>query len=771
MRTSSPARLAGEVLRRLDLAEQLGIVDLYGRPRIENSDSGVSSLCIPALTLQDGPNGLGNGDTGVTQLPSALSVAATFDPTYAYREGAVEGAEARGQGIDAVQGPVLNLVRVPEFGRAAETYGEDPTLASLMGVADIEGIQSQKVMSDAKHFTAYTQESGRHTLDQVIGNRALEEVYLAPFRAAVTQAHVASIMCAYGKINGVADCADPALYRVLQSWHFGGFVRSDLGAAKSATAAFAAGLDAIKPAAGPRLWAAVQHHQLGAGAIAGSAERILTEMFRFGLVAHPLPLRPGAKVATRAHAAVALAVAEASIVLMKNERRLLPLDFASLHSVAVIGDDAGANAMTTPYGGAHVVAPFVSHPLQAISAIVRHGHVSYASGGSEVGGTSPIPLAEAPLVAVGSGAGGVSQSVIPNGDRRHLVYEIRNVRPPASGLYVVSLRDNGPAWLLLDGHEIFATPAQHAPMTWSQGMPLQAGRDYRLQLVFQPQPSSPQPVLAWRDATPQIAAAVKAASRAQVAIVFASDYSSEGMDRPDLSLPGDENQLISAVAKANPRTVVVLNTSGAVLMPWLSKVAAVLEAWYPGEEDGNATAAVLSGAYDPTGRLPVTFPASEGAVAAHTQASWPGIGGTVVFSEGLDIGYRWDQAHRVTPLFPFGFGLSYTRFALSDLRLSRSGGGYRATLEVADTGTRRGSEVVQAYLRFPPAAGEPPWQLRAVARVTLDPGTRATAVLELPASGFRCYLGGRWRVVGGRYELGVGTSSAELPFRAGIRLP
>ena len=256
-----------------------------------------------------------------------------------------------------------------------------------------------------------------------------------------------------------------------------------------------------------------------------------------------------------------------------------------------------------------------------------------------------------------------------------------------------------------------------------------------------------------------------------MAVVFAGDFNSEAFDRPSLSLPGDADALISAVAAANPRTVVVLNTGGPVSMPWLGQVRSVIEAWYPGEEDGDAIAALLYGEVDPAGRLPVTFPANAAGSAIDTAAQWPGVDLTATYSEGLEVGYRYDHATGIQPLFPFGYGLSYTRFSLSGLSLARSRNGFALSVRVTNTGPRLGTEVPQAYLTFPAAAGEPPGQLEAFAPVTLRPGHSRSVTLSVPASALRAYLGGGWTTVPGTYTFSVGSSSADLPLTTSVTTP
>jgi beta-glucosidase len=264
---------------------------------------------------------------------------------------------------------------------------------------------------------------------------------------------------------------------------------------------------------------------------------------------------------------------------------------------------------------------------------------------------------------------------------------------------------------------------------------------------------------------------VAAARKAAVAVVFVGDYEAEGSDRSTLLLPGDENKLISAVAAANPHTVVVLNTGGPALMPWLKHVAGVIEAWYPGEEDGNAIAAILFGHVDPSGRLPITFPTTDGQSAIHSAAQWPGINLNSFFTEGLDVGYRYDHAHHIQPLFPFGYGLSYTSFSLKGLTASRSPTGVTLKVKVTNSGKVAGTDVPQAYLTYPSEAGEPPAQLAAFYPVTLGPGQNRTVSLYVPSTAFQAYLNGGWTTVSGRYQLSVGQSSSDLPLSTSLPAP
>jgi beta-glucosidase len=275
--------------------------------------------------------------------------------------------------------------------------------------------------------------------------------------------------------------------------------------------------------------------------------------------------------------------------------------------------------------------------------------------------------------------------------------------------------------------------------------------------------------VSYNDGSNSSSAASLAAS-SSVAVVFVNKGESEGSDLSNIDLTSSQNSLISAVAAANPRTVVVLNTGSAVTMPWLNSVAGVFEAWYPGQEDGNAIAALLFGDVNPSGKLPVTFPTSLSQVPANTTAQWPGTNGQVQYSEGLDVGYRYYDANNLTPLFPFGFGLSYSTFAYANLKVTPSANGATVRVDVTNTGRRPGAEVAQVYLSSPAAAHEPPKQLKGYDKVLLQPGETRTITIALDERAFSYWNTAThaWRVAPGCYTVRAGGSSADLPLSATV---
>jgi beta-glucosidase len=634
------------------------------------------ALCIPKVVEQDGSMGV-YGSTHATQLPSEVSLGSAWNPTLAYQYGVVNGREHHATGTGMVLGPGINIQRDPRWGRNFEMFSEDPLLTSVLGTANIEGIQSQHVMADAKHLAAYDQETYRNppSYNTIVGERALHELYLPPFYSAVAHAQVASIMCAYPLLNGVYSCGDPDLMTGLLDarWGFAGFVRSDSNANTSTAASVNAGLDQERGSFwwdNGQLAAAVADGAVTTATINAAVRRILTQMFRFELFNHPPTGTLSSRVSTPADRAVALKAAESGTVLLKNTGQALPLHISSTESIAVIGAAGGTHPVTSGGGSSHVGASSMISPLNAIQARVG------------------------PRVRVTSYSG----------------------------------------------------------------------------------------------TDPGRAAAV--AARARVAIVFGSYFEREMFDQESIALPGQQNAVIAAVAAANPHTIVVLNTGGPVLMPWLSRVKGVLEAWYPGQEDGAAIAAVLFGDFNPSGHLPQTFPTSLSKTPTASRAQFPGFGRRVVYSEGLDVGYRWYDARNVKPLFPFGFGLSYTTFRFSRLTVtpgsvvngasgpetSTGQAAKVATVSAVITNTGRipGSDVTQLYIGDPAAAGEPPRQLEGFARVTLKPGQSRTVTFTVTGhelSYFNTTADG-WTLPTGRYSVYVGDSSAlsSLPLRGTLNV-
>jgi beta-glucosidase len=740
--------------------------------------SAIPSLCIPAIGEEDGPVGVGDGLTGVTQMPAAASLAATFDQALATQYGQVVGSEEHGKGAMVDLGPTVNIDRDPRWGRSFEAYTEDPFLNASMATADIDGVQSQGEMAQVKHLAVYNQETNRNTPadNAIVSTRALHEIYLPAFWAATVQAKASSVMCAYSTINGQAACQNQYLMKTTldQRWAFPGFVTSDYQATHSTVPSANAGLDQEMPAPqyyGSALQAAVQDGQVSMATLNEMVSRILTEMFRFNEFNNPPTGSTSATVTTPAHQAVSTAVAEAGTVLLKNDGGTLPLKSSSGGTVAVIGPAASAQPDDTGGGSAYVTSTFNVTPLQGLQAAAGTGTtVQYTQGLPTDTSLSAIPSSDLTPAYTGTNYGQTYTGTLT---------------APETGTYVLAFQNPGSYTvtnLSLDGKEILANPGTPPVSTYSVGVNLQGGQTYALQLSG----GGPSANLSWAtpsDLAPGIAQAVAAAKSASTAVVVVSDDTeSEAADRASLNLPSAQNELISAVAAANPHTVVVIDAGAAVVMPWLSQVASVVDAWYPGESNGTALAAVLFGQVDPSGHLPVTFPTDLSQVPASSPAQFPGTGGQVQYSEGIDVGYRYYDANNETPLFPFGYGLSYTNFRFSGLTITPrqvqnnvSGPGSTScqcngqsrnlvtvSASVINTGPVAGSDVAQLYLGDPAAAGEPPRQLKGFQKVTLQPGQSTTVHFTLSGHDLSYWndTANGWVVPDGQYQVSVGDSSA-----------
>jgi beta-glucosidase len=762
--TAPISQRVAQLMGQMTLADKITMVEGHGttNPYVFYTPA-IASLCIPAVGLEDGPAGVADGLTGVTQLPAGVALAASWDPSLAQQYGAVIGAEEYGKGASANLGPTVNIDRDPRWGRSFEALSEDPYLNSVLDVPEIDGIQSQDVEDQVKHYDAYNQETYRNTpADNVIvSDRTLHEIYMPSFYSAVTSAHAASVMCAYSYVNGNASCNNSYLETTVlrDQWNFPGFVMSDYGALHSTQGAVQ-GTDQEQPFNtyyGAPLQTAVSNGTIPVSALNTMVQRVLTVMFQYGLFTHPRTGSPGATVTTPAHQSLGAQVAEAGTTLLKNDSGTLPLPNSA--SVAVIGPAASVSPTYAGGGSAYVIPSSTVTPLDGIRA--TDPGATYTQGLPADTSLAAIPASSlSPAYPSGGTPFGGSYS--------------GTLTAPTAGTYVLGITNPcgcyTSTYLSVDGKQVIDNPSTPPVHTYSAAVQLTAGT-HSLSI------SGASSQLLWAtpaDLAPGIAAAAAAAKAASTAVVVVSDDTeSEATDRPSLSLPSAQDELISAVAAANPHTVVVIDAGAPVAMPWLPKVAAVVDAWYPGQASGTALASVLFGQTDPGGHLPVTFPASLSQVPASTTAQFPGNGSEVLYSEGVDVGYRWYDTKGSAPLFPFGYGLSYTTFAFSGLRLSRASvtgtDDVRVSATITNTGSRTGSDVAQLYVGDPARTGEPPRQLAGFDRVTLAPGQSAPVSFRLTPQQLSWWSdsGGGWTESPGLYRLYVGDSSAlaNLPLR------
>jgi beta-glucosidase len=704
-----------DLLQRMTLEEKVAMAS--GGGWMESTAN--ERLGIPAIKMADGPVGVrawfgpssltmrANSPLPVitsTAFPAGIAMGATWDPDMVGEVARTIADEAKALGRDMMLGPGVNIVRTPFAGRNFEMYGEDPYLSSRLVVAYIKAMQGEGIMATVKHFAANNQEFERDTIDVQIDERALHEIYLPAFRAAVKEAGVWAVMSAYNRVNGQWCAENPYLLNdvLKKQWGFKGLVVSDWNGTHSTAATANAGLDLEMPSAEsrrrveeararanagpdpnphnggggfaelPKLLPLMKSGEVSTAVIDDKVRRQLRAIFANGLFDHPKP--GGGTVDTPEQRAVARKAAAAGMVLLKNSGGLLPLRASQLHSLAVIGPNANV-ARTGGGGSSSVRSTYSVSPLEGIRE--RTGpaiQVVYALG-------CPMPGENA---------------------------------------------DAG-------------TPEARARL---------------------------------------IQEAAQVAAKSDLALVFAGNSAAveiEGRDRESIALPAGQDELIQAVVKANKNTIVVLNVGAPVLMSsWIGQVPAVLNAWFPGQEAGHAIADVLFGDVNPSGKLPVTFPAR--AEDSPSYGHYPGTNGTVEYAEGIYVGYRYFDKKNIEPLFPFGHGLSYSTFQYSGLQLPKiavSGKPILVSMKVRNSGSYAGAEVVQLYVRDIQANVERPvTELKGFQRVMLKPGETRTVAFSLDKSALAYYDAARkeWVTKPGAFEILMGSSSRDLRLRGTFEL-
>ncbi|WP_024287345.1 beta-glucosidase [Cellulomonas sp. KRMCY2] len=805
-----------------DLARRLGALSLEQKVRLMTGADFWSVYPEPAaglrrLVVSDGPAGIrgelwDERDTSAN-VPSPTALAATWDPDRVEALGLLLAAEARRKGVDVQLAPTVNLHRTPYGGRHFECFSEDPLLTARIGVAYVRGVQAGGVGATVKHFVANDTETDRMSVDVQVDERTLRELYLVPFEAIVREAGVWAVMAAYNQVNGTTATESPLLRDILQDeWGFDGLTMSDWFATRSTVATAAGGLDLTMPGPaghwGPALVDAVRAGEVDEARIDDHVRRILRLAARVGALDGIAAVAQAPSYTDADVAAQLRADAAAGFVLVRNEG-VLPLAADALTRVAVLGPNAEVGR-TLGGGSATVYPPYTISPLDGVRAALGEGvEVSFAQGvrahlrtspardvftrrpdgspGVEVryvtadgtvllteprsGGTFNW-LAGFPAAAAGAAAVEVAA--------RLTATEAGTWEVGGSGLGRFSLAVDGTqvldtALVLPPGADIvegmMAPPQGVHRVTLVQGQSLDVVLRHELtggtvspdglelgtmlQLNIEPPHASDDEA---------IAVAVARAAAADVAVVVVGtneEVESEGYDRTTLALPGRQDELVARVAAVNPRTVVVVNAGAPVLMPWADDVAAVVLAWFPGQEFGNALADVLLGVVEPGGRLPTTWPLDETNLPTGTP-----VDGVVRYDEGLLVGYR-NPAR--TARYAFGHGLGYTTWEFESVGVPvapTTDGPGEVEVTVRNTGDRAGREVVQVYLSRPGSEVERPvrWLVGFAAAVA-EPGQFVTVQVALPTRALAHWDVDThaWAVEPGTYTLEVGPSSADLP--------
>jgi beta-glucosidase len=795
----------------------------------------IERLGLPKVRVTDGPNGArgttlpGQGATASVCVPCGSALGATWDPALVEAVGEMLGRETRAKGCRVLLAPTVNIHRSPLAGRNFECYSEDPLLSGQLAAAYIRGVQSQSVATTVKHFAGNDAEYQRFTMNSVIDERALRELYLVPFELAVREGGALGVMTGYNRLNG-QYCAEHywLITELLRGeWGFEGFVLSDWYAVGSTAGSAEAGLDLQMPGParffGPPLADAARAGQVDESLIDDQVRRLLTVFDRIGALDDPAGV-PDTSADRPEHRALARRAASEAVVLLTNDG-VLPLDPSSLRSLAVIGPNA-ARAQIMGGGSANLKPWHRTSPLEAIQArLADHVEVRHAHGADIDQSVAALDIEFAVTLFAGPAwtapvAGEAtrrSSEVLFFGEPAPGVpadvfsfRAIATYTPTADGRHELSMVQSGRARLLIDGEVVLdgiMDPPPPGPELYGMGSQamiataeLTAGKPIDLTIEYSSRHAGavrgvkvgcrPAPGSELIDEAVALAASCDAA----IVIVGTNDqWESEGRDRTFLDLPGTQDELVRRVLSANPRTVVVLNTGSPVTTPWAADTPAVMQAWFGGQEMAEALVDVLTGETDPGGRLPTTYPVR----VEHNPSfgNFPGENGQIRYGEGVLVGYRWYEARRLAVAFPFGHGLSYTTFHIGEPEISaevfRPGDTLTVEVPVTNTGNRRGAEVVQCYVA--PGSSRlvrPPKELKAFAKVWLDPGETATVTLPLSDRSFAYWDPGDpewpelaprlaasfpfppysndpksspgWRVDPGRYELRIGRSSLDI---------
>ena len=787
------------------------------------------------LVVSDGPAGArgetwDERDTSAN-VPSPTALAATWDEERVERLGRLLAAECRRKGVDVLLAPTVNLHRTPYGGRHFECFSEDPLLTGQMGVAYVRGLQTQGVGATVKHFVANDSETERFTADARVDERVLRELYLAPFEAIVRDGGAWSVMAAYNGVNGATMTENTLQRDVLKGeWGFDGLIMSDWYAGRSLGAGGEGLLDLVMPGPsgpwGDTLAAAVRAGDIPESAVDDKVLRLLRLAARVGaLEGAPAPMSAAPWHADQI-AAELRATAAAGFVLARNEPAapgedpLLPLDTRRLRSVAVLGPNAVV-ARTLGGGSATVFPPYTVSPLVGLhTALGPDVRIEHGRGGRS---TQRLPVAPPELLHRRDGSTGVevrfldaNGAVLGTEERNGAAFTwlssygqglsmqqvsaievYTRLQAEEGGTYLVGASGLGSFRLTLAGEVRIDTrltlppgadPVEGMMRPPQESVPVSLRPGEEIEVVLRYQPASAGGfgeaelhmvmfqlnVAVEADDDAELEEAVALARDADVAVVVVGtteEVESEGFDRTSLALPGRQDELVRAVAAVNPRTVVVVNAGAPVLLPWADDVPAVLLAWFPGQEFGNALADVLLGVVEPGGRLPVTWPSTEEGLPS-TQP----VDGRLPYDEGLFIGYRWYDREGREPRFRFGHGVGYTTWDYLSADATDTGGdGARTTVTVRlrNSGSRRGRDVVQVYASRPDGAVERPLRwLVGSAVVDAEPGADAEATVSVPMRAFEYWdtAAHRWTDEPGTFRLHIGPSSGVLPLGCDVEV-
>ncbi len=796
-----------DIMHRLTLEEKMDLLtgtDFTTRP--------VPRLGIPPVVMADAGQGVRGGPNSTlgraTAFPSAVAMASSWNPTLVHRVAAAIGEEAKnkGTGIQIMLGPAVNIHRSPLGGRNGEYFSEDPYLAARLAVAFVQGMQGTGVVACLKHFAANNEEVDRDFVNVSVGERALREIYLPAFEAGVKEGHAWTVMSSYNMVNGYHSSANKFLLTdvLKKDWGFDGMVMSDWGGVHEISRTVNSGNDLEMPGPGmlkrENIEKAYRAGEITGQAIEENVRRIIRTVVRSGVL-DGLPAPDHSIVNSKRHQDLAYESALEGIVLLKNDKGILPLNKSHIRSVALIGP--GAKGMQVDALGSPQVEPFYTiQPFDGIKSKLLPGAIVRYSKGIESG--APVPSAV--LFAPDGTPGGLQGDYFANkelagtpaltrkdsqiqftwtgtdlpnglGKANYSVRWTGKLLAPATGNYLFSLTTDDGCRMWINGKQIIDHWVDQGESTVSGSAKLEGGKSYDIRIEYYQAAGDAVVRLSWMvPSAKRFAEAVKVARASDVAIVCVSTLGQEGegTDRPSMDLPSNQDDLIAAVCAANPNTVVVLNNGTPVGMThWLGKVHALVESWFPGQEGGHALASILFGDANPSGKLPDTLAAKREDYPDF--GNFPGKAGQVNYKEGIYVGYRRFDKWKIAPLFPFGYGLSYTTFKYTGLSVSKvsAGGTCTVSLRVTNTGKRSGSEVIELYVHDQkPKMDKPVQELKGFRKIKLAPGETKSVQLSLNSRDFSYFepLKRVWRADAGSYEIRVGASSRDIRSKVSVKL-
>ena len=788
------------MIRKMSLDDKLKLIGGVDSFYIQ----AIPSIGLKRLKMSDGPVGVRTYGPAPAYT-AGVALAATWDPTLAERVGVSLGQDARARGVNFLLAPGVNIYRSPLNGRNMEYFGEDPYLAGRIAVGYIDGVQSMGVSATVKHFAANNSEYDRHRINSIIDERTLRELYLPVFEAAVTEAHVGAVMDSYNLVNGEHSTQNGHLNNDIlrQDWGFKGVVMSDWTATYDGIAAANGGLDLEMPFAKlmtpETLKAGLSNGKLAMSVLDEKCRRILRTAIQFGWLDRDqtdssIPLNnPGADKVT-------LDESLESITLLKNEGGLLPFDLKRVKTIAVIGPEStvpvvggGGSSQTTPFKADSFVAGLMSVAGDRLKVLYAPGlpplatifsRTSFRNLTVDVKGKGEAPRTENTdrgLNRINTYSGGGGNGGPRSADTTTYRYKGEYV-PTAQGQHVVLVAapDQDTYRVLIDGKEVLAqqkdssrSAVRSALVTLTENQPVS------VEVVYETNGATPRLGVGVVASADMLAAdsqkIVRNADAVLVTVGFDGSTESEGFDRT-YDMPWPQNELISQIVSLNPKTIVAVTAGGAVeTSPWIAKVPVLLHNYYPGQQGSTALAQILFGDRSPEGHLPFSWERTldQNPASAH-YAEEPGGGRAVHYSEGMFLGYRYYTSMNEKPLFPFGFGMSYTKFSLSDLKVNKhSADDVEVSFDIQNTGSRSGADVAQVYVGDPSAKLKRPlMELKQFSKVRLKAGEKQHVALHLNKRAFSYYDvdAKNWRIDPGQFEIYVGDSSDAIALKQPLQM-